>query len=143
MTARSVSFAPQVKFDQTLDEAFPKCDHNLIPPGHRILVQMRTAKDMTAGGIALPEEVKDTITWNTQVGKLIAVGPVAFRNRETLEHWPEGPWAVPGDYIRVPKYGGDKFEVRLKDGNSALFVLIDDGNMLGKVPDPLAVIAFV
>lgn len=146
--SRSVSFAPRVEFDQTLEEAFPTVAHNLEPFGSRVLVQMRTAKKITKGGIALPGETQETIQWNNQVGKVIAVGPTAFKDQKTLEPWPEGDWCKKGDYVRVPKHGGDKYEVKVPgrkedDGDVALFVAVDHLNLLGRVPDPMADVAFV
>lgn len=146
--SRSVSFAPRVTFDQTLEEAFPKVDHNLEPYGSRVLVQMRTAKKKTSGGILLTGETQDTVLWNNQVGKVIAIGPTAFKNQKDMTPWPEGDWCRVGDYVRVPKHNGDKFEVKIEgrdedDGNVALFILVDHLNLLGRVPKPLADIAFV
>jgi co-chaperonin GroES (HSP10) len=146
--ARSVSFAPRVEFDQTLEEAFPIVDHNLEPYGSRVLVQMRTAKKLTKGGIALPTETQDTQTWNNQVGVVRAIGPTAFKDQKTLEPWPEGVWCKVGDYVRIPKHNADKFEIRIPgrgpdDGDVALFTLVDHLYLLGRVPKPLADVAFV
>jgi len=146
--SRSVSFAPRVEFDQTLEQAFPKVDHNLEPYGSRVLVQMRTAKKITKGGIVLAGETQDTIQWNNQVGKVVAIGPTAFRDQKTLQPWPEGDWCKVGEYVRVPKHNGDKFEVKIPgrekdDGDVALFMLVDHLYLLGRVPDPMADVAFV
>lgn len=145
---RSVSFAARVEFDQTLEEAFPEVDHNLSPFGSRVLVQMRTAKKMTKGGIALPAETQETIQWNNQVGIVRAFGPLCFKDSKTLQPWPEGDWCKIGEYVRVPKHGGDKYEIKIPgrdkdDGDVALFVLVDHLNLLGRVPNPMADVAFV
>lgn len=146
--SRSVSFAPRVEFQQTLEEAFPNVDYNMEPFGSRVLVQMRTSKLMTKGGIALLGETQETLTWNNQVGKVVAIGPTAFKDQKTLEPWPEGDWCKVGDFIRVPKHGGDKFEIKVPgrdkgDGDVALFISVDHLNLLGRVPSPLNDIAFV
>ena len=39
------------------------------------------------------------------IGRVVEIGPLAFKNRETMESWPEGSWASVGDYVRVPKWG--------------------------------------
>lgn len=143
---RSASFAPVVTFNHPLDEAFPDVDPGFIPYGSRIIVQMRTPKDKTSGNIILPIEVQDTIKWNTQVGKVVAIGPLAFKNRTDMKVWPEGEWCKVGDYVRTPRFGGDKFEVKIpgSDGGVALFAVFDDLNLLGKITcDPRDVIAFV
>ena len=57
-----------------------------------------------------------------------------------MEPWPEGVWADKGDFVRVPKYGGDRFEVAIKDTpeEPALFMLINDHELIAKVTgDPI------
>lgn len=120
-----------------LSQAFPPCDPDLRPFGSDILVQMRTPRTYSKGGILIPEEARETDMWNTQVAKVIAFGPVAFHNRETLKPWPEGAWAKIGDYVRVPKYGGDRWWVDVpgtQDGK-ALFCLFNDLDLKGEVPE--------
>lgn len=132
---------------QSLEEAFPYADPNYIPVGSKVLVQIRTAKKKSAGGIILTNETTETDKWNTQVGKVIAIGEVAFCNRDTLKPWPEGAWVQIGEYARVPKYGGDRWHVPINpdDPNSevALFCVFRDLDIVGKVPNPLAVVAFI
>lgn len=131
----------------SLEEAFPKADPNYRPVGSKVLLQIRTPKKKSAGGIVLVEETKETDMWNTQVGRVVSMGPVAFKNRETLEPWPEGDWVNVGQYARVPKYGGDRWQVALNPGDPntdyALFVVFRDLDIVGEIPDPLAVIAFI
>lgn len=128
----------------SIEEAFPSADPGLKPFGNKVLVQIRSPKERSAGGLYIPEETKDTELWNTQVAKVIALGPVAFCNRDTLEKWPEGDWAKPGDFVRVPKYGGDRWWVYSEDGyQKALFVLFKDLDLAGSVEDPLSVVSFI
>jgi len=115
-----------------------------MPFGSRILVQLKTAKAKTAGGIILTDDVRQTEKYNTQVAKIVAVGALAFKNRNTMSSWPEGSWAVEGDYVRVPKYGGDRWTVATTTGEDATFVIFNDLDLVGKVTgDPLAIKAFL
>lgn len=136
-----------VSFDYgSHDEAFPPVDPGVKPFGSRVLCQLRSAKKVTKGGIILTSDARETEQWNTQVAKVIAVGDLAFKNRQTQTPWPEGAWAVPGDFVRVPKYGGDKWTVKHgpENDDEALFVLFNDLDLIGKVTgDPLAIKAFV
>ena len=126
-----------------VDEAFPPCDPGVEPYGSRVLVQLRSPKKVTKGGIILPEESRETDQANTQIAKIIAVGALAFKNRNTMAPWPEGSWAGPGDFARVPKWGGDRWAIKTADGEDVNFVLFDDLNLMGKVTgDPLTVKAF-
>jgi len=131
---------------ESVDQAFPEVDPGLTPFGSKILVQIRTPMRKSRGGIVLAEESRETEQWNTQAAKVIALGPVAFCNRETLEEWPEGKWVQPGAFVRCPKYGGDRWEVPVPNSNeSVLFVLFDDLHLSGEIPEDmiLEIVAYV
>jgi co-chaperonin GroES (HSP10) len=131
-------------YEDAIAEAFPAVAAGIQPFGSRVLVQIRTPKRKTAGGIILDTGTRDTEKWNTQVAKVISHGPVAYRNRNNLEPWPEGSWAHPGEFVRVPKYGGDRWEVAINNNDAALFVIFNDLDIIGKVQgDPLAIRAFI
>jgi co-chaperonin GroES (HSP10) len=131
-------------YENALDEAFPAADAGVRPYGSRVLVQIRSPKKKSAGGIIIDTGSRDTEKWNTQIAKVVAIGPLAFHNRDTMQPWPEGAWAKVGDYIRVAKYGGDRWEVPLEDNEAALFVMFNDLDLLGEVTgDPLAIRAFI
>lgn len=146
MSGLSVNFAP-VKFSQTMDEAWPDVDPGIRPFGSRVLVQLRCAKELTEGGIALAKETREAVQWNQQVGKIRAIGPLAFKSRDTQNPWPEGEWAEVGQFVRVPKYGGDRWERPIVEGdmdNTALFILVNDLDLLGAVTcDPRDIVAFI
>jgi co-chaperonin GroES (HSP10) len=133
----------------SIDEAFPAADPGVEPFGSRVLVQIRTPKTKTRGGIIVIAEARETEHYNTQVAKVIKVGPLAFKNRNTLEYWPEGHWCNEGDFVRVPKYGGDRWTVKTgqkTDGvdDEAVMVIFNDLDLVGKYTgDPLAVKAFL
>ncbi len=130
-------------YEDALAEAFPAVDAGVQPFGSRVLVQIRTPKKKV-GSILLVQDTKDTEKWNTQVAKVVAVGSLAYKNRNTQELWPEGQWCQPGDFVRVPKYGGDRWEVPLNKDENAMFVIFNDLDIIGKVTsDPLAIKAFI
>lgn len=134
------------RFGQTLAEAFPAVDPGMEPFGSRVLVQVRTPVRRSKGGIILVDETRETEKWNVQTAKVIALGPVAFRDRTTMAPWPEGIWCALGSFVRVPKYGGDRWEVRYGPGEDdhALFVILNDLNVIGRVTvDPRAIKAFI
>jgi co-chaperonin GroES (HSP10) len=128
-----------------MDFAFPEIDCGMNPYGSRIVVQIRTPRTMTDGGLLIPEESRETEKWNTQVAKVIMLGPVAFKNRDTLETWREGVWCQPGTFVRVPKYGGDRWEVPVPGRQDpALFCVFNDLDIIGEfTDDPLKVKAFI
>ena len=143
--APSMSQAPLVEYEQKLDEAFPDVDPQHEPFRELILVQYRSPKLKTKSGIVLTAETQSNIQWNNQIVKVRAIGPLAFRNRDTMEMWPEGPWFKVGAFIRMGKYGADKWEVRYGDG-VVIFGLVVENELLAKIPDhvdPLTIMAYV
>lgn len=129
----------------SIEDAFPNVKPGIRPFGDKVLVQIRTPMKRTKGGLFVPEEVRDTEQWNTQVAKVIQIGPVAFCNRDTLQPWPEGAWVKPGMFVRVPLYGGDRWEVQVPGSpDPALFVLFRDIDLVGEVEgDPLEVVSYI
>ena len=140
---------PEAFNQAELDWAFPVVDPGADPLGGRVLVQLRRTKKKTAGaGIILVEETKETEKWQNMVAKVIEIGPLAFKNRDTMQGWPEGSWCEVGDYIRVPKWGGDRWEVKVPGDDDledpALFMILNDHEIIAKViGDPLAMKAYL
>jgi len=129
---------------ESVDEAFPDCDPGVHPFGSRVLVQIRTPKKKTAGGILLLDDARETEIYNTQIAKVRSVGSLAFKNRNTMDPWPEGSWCEVGDYVRVPRYGGDRWTVKTPSGEDAIVVIFNDLDLVGRVTgDPLAIKAFL
>ena len=127
--------------------AFPEVPAGMDPFGGRVIVQLRRIKKKT-GRIMLVEETKENEKWNNMIGKVIAVGPLAFKNRDTMQAWPEGTWAQVGDYVRVPKWGGDRWEIKVdgEDENEdpVLFMTLNDHELIAKVTsNPLSFKAYV
>jgi len=147
-----VASAQRLQLDyDSVEQAFPDLDPGLMPFGSRVLVQKRSPRTLTRGGLIVPDEVQETEFWNTQVAKVITLGPGAFKNRDTLEAWPEGSWCKEGDYVRVPKYGGDRWFVDTSDEvakatgiDKACFVIYNDLDLVGEITcNPMDVIAYL
>jgi co-chaperonin GroES (HSP10) len=129
---------------EELKWAFPDVPAGQSPFGGRVIVQLRRIKKK-AGMIIIVDETKENEKWNNMIGKVVALGPLAFKNRDTMQPWPEGTWAQVGDYVRVPKWGGDRWERPvLDDEDPVLFMTLNDHELIAKVTDnPLSFKAFV
>jgi len=144
-----MSDTPVASNEAEMAWAFPSVDPGAKPLGGRLLVQLRrTTKKATSMGSILVEETKETEKWQNMVAKVIEIGPLAFKHRDTMQGWPEGSWCEVGDYIRVPKWGGDRWEVRVpgEDENEdpALFMVLNDHEVIAKLTgDPLTMRAFL
>lgn len=130
---------------QKLEDAFPSVDPSCVPLGARVMVQIRRTASKTQSGIVLVEETKETVKWNGQVARVHALGPIAFRNRTDGTEWPEGTWAKVGDFVRVPRWGGDRIEVKVKDSSDpVVFVCFNDHELISRVTgDPLAMRTYI
>jgi co-chaperonin GroES (HSP10) len=134
---------------QELAWAFPDVSSGQEPFGGRVIVQLRRIKKTATGSrIILVAETKETEKWQNMIGKVVAIGPLAFKNRETMASWPEGSWAQVGDYVRVPKWGGDRWERNVPGEESqedpVLFMTLNDHELISRVTDdPLSFKAYV
>ena len=126
-------------------EAFPLVDPGAIPLGARVLVQMRLAKKELKSGLILPQETRDTERAQNPVGKVVAIGPLAFKKRDTMEPWVEGIWCEVNDFVRVPKWTGDRWTVKIGETEDEVeFMIMNDHEVIAKVTgNPLEVKAFV
>ena len=117
-----------------LEEAFPDVTPGVKPLGARVLVQLRTVRAKTVSGIVLTDDTRTFNKANTQLGKVVALGPIAFCNRETGKTWNEGVWAEPGQFVRIPKYGGDRFERAIAGSEeTAVFCIFSDHELIAQV----------
>lgn len=116
--------------EEYINNHFPNVEPGAKPTGAKIMVQLRSIKEKTHGGIILASETKDFNNGNTQLGRVVKIGQIAFRNRETGELWQEGAWAEVGDLVVMPRWGGFRFEVPVPDSDDkAIFCIYDDVNV--------------
>jgi len=134
------------KVDERLAYAFPEADPPYLPLGKMIVVQLRTPGDFkilpNGQKFYFTDETQAVEKFNVQTGLVRMLGPVAYKNRLTLGDFPEGAWCKPGDFVRVPKYGGDRVAVPTKDDpkREAMFLIVNDIDVIGLVNgDPLAI----
>jgi hypothetical protein len=88
------------------------------PFGDLGLFQIRRPKKFTASGFELVGDTRATEYYNTQVARVVALGALTFKTvrningEEKIFEWPEGPWFKVGDFVRVPRYGGDRYTLK-------------------------------
>lgn len=130
-----------------IDDAFPPINSGGVPCGDSAIFQLRAPKRKTKGGIILAETTKDIEAQNTQVAKVVALGPLCFRDPDTHEQWPEGNWYDEGDFVRVPKFGGDRWHTIHGEGDDATeitFVLFRARDIRLKITgDPLKMKTYI
>lgn len=135
--------------EETLEHAFPDVEPGVRPYAHRVLVQLKNGASTTKQGILVNQGTVQTENDNTQVAKVIRMGIGAYRDRATLEPWPElerGDCPKVGDFVRIPLHTNSQntwtVPVPGKDYR-VTFTLVDDLQILGEQPDPFYIRAFL
>jgi len=119
-----------------MEALFPAVDPGMKPTGSRVLVQLKAPGRLIGRGFLIkPQQQIDRERENTQVAIVRGMGPLAFHNRATLEPWPEGQWAKPGDVVLVPRFGqSERWMVKTGDDREPVeFRLYDDISVVGHV----------
>ena len=97
-------------------------------PGFNVLIRPVSIKAKTKGGILLPDSTKDDMAYLTTVGKVLAIGELAYKD---IDKFPSGDWCEVGDFVCYGKQAGVKMIYK----GIKLILLFDDQIML-KVENP-------
>lgn len=118
-----------------LDYQFPDVKPGLMPLGSMIVLQERRALKRR-GSILLAADTSDADQAKTPVARVVALGPVAFREWKGGQMWEGGPWAKPGDYVIVPRISDMKWKRPAPDGDEdAIFRMVLDKHCYCQVVD--------
>lgn len=102
------------RYTVAMQGAFPDVDPPYgVPFGYLAMLQLRLPIKVSKGGILIPELEQDNERYRTQAALVRALAPQCFHDRQTGDPWKEGAWYTPGDFIRCPMYGGDRFDVEI------------------------------
>jgi co-chaperonin GroES (HSP10) len=103
-------------------------DRMPAPTGWRILILPYQGKSKTAGGIFFPSEVQEKNNISTQVGYVLKVGPLAYRD---TSKFPSGPWCQEKQWVMFARYAGSRFQI---DGGEVR--ILNDDEILATILDP-------
>ena len=119
-----------LKNDEWIDIEDEVSDPTNLPelPGFHVLVRPVSVKSKTKGGIFIPDSTKDDMSYLTTVGKVIALGELAYKD---IDKFPNGGWCNVGDYVCYGKHAGTKLYYQ----NVKLLLLFDD-QVIMRVSDP-------
>ena len=127
---RQVQMGNAIKNDEWIDIEDEVSDPTTLPemPGFHVLVRPASIKNKTKGGIFIPDSTKDDMSYLTTVGRVIALGDLAYKD---LDKFPNGDWCGVGDYVCYGKHAGTKLYYQ----NVKLLLLFDD-QVIMRVSDP-------
>ena len=98
------------------------------PTGWRMLILPYRGKEMTEGGIVLPNKLLDDDQIQTVVGYVFKQGSLCYKD---LEKFPEGPWCREKDWVIFARYAGSRF--RIEGGEVRI---LNDDEILATITDP-------
>jgi co-chaperonin GroES (HSP10) len=98
------------------------------PTGWRILILPYQGKGKTAGGIFLPTETVERGQISTQVGYVLKLGPLAYKD---TAKFPSGPWCAEKQWVMFARYAGSRFQI---DGGEVR--ILNDDEILSTILDP-------
>ncbi len=98
------------------------------PTGWRILVLPYRGKGKTEKGLYMPDSVVEQQQVSTQVGYVLKVGPLAYKDSEKF---PSGAWCKAKDWVMFARYSGSRFNI---DGGEVR--ILNDDEILACISDP-------
>ena len=114
--------------DQSLIDRMPS------PTGWRLLILPYRGKGKTEGGLYLPDKVVEDNQISTQVGFVLKMGPMAYKD---AEKFPSGPWCEEKDWVMFARYAGSRFKI---DGGEVR--ILNDDEILAKIQEPEDILHF-
>ena len=127
---QQVQMSKAIKNDLWISDPIEVEDPEVLPelPGFNILVRPVSVKSQTKGGILLPDSTKDDMSYLTTVGKVLALGDLAYLDKDKF---PAGAWCHVVDHVCYGKHAGTKLYYQ----NVKLLLLFDD-QVIMRVRDP-------
>jgi co-chaperonin GroES (HSP10) len=104
------------------------------PTGWRILVLPYRGKGKTEGGLYMPDTVVEQAQVSTQVGYVLKVGSLAYKDSEKF---PSGAWCEEKDWVMFARYSGSRFNI---DGGEVR--ILNDDEILARISDPTDVLHY-
>ena len=105
--------------------ALTACNPGVRPYEFKVVVAMAKPPEKTKGGLYIPDSAKERNEMAAQLGRLVAVSPMAFTyDARALEHAPKV-----GDVVTIGKFGGSEFTG--PDGQ--FYRILEDRNVSGVV----------
>ena len=113
------------KLPESLLERMP------TPTGWRILILPYRGAGKTEGGILLAHETQERTNVGTQVGYVLKVGPLAYKDGDKF---PTGPWCKEKDWVMFARYAGSRFnieggEVRILNDDEIIATILDPNDI--------------
>lgn len=107
------------------------------PLNWKVLVQPHQVTMKTKGGLHLPSVSKDNEEYLTAHGRIVAMGDLAFRDRDTGQSWKMKSPKV-HDRVTYGKYAGQKVTI-----NGVRLLLLNDDELTSILPEEVDVTSYI
>lgn len=97
--------------------------------GYRVMLIPVVFPEITAGGIVLPNEVRNRQLNHAQVFRVVGMGPQAYKDPG---RFPDGPFCEIGDYVLIGRYAGTKVTTCYCED----LRIVNDDEVMATIPDP-------
>lgn len=115
-------------------------DLPLLPLFWHIVVAPLQPKTRTESGIIIGGEAQRIEKIQNTIGRVLHVGPLAFKGRTASGISLSDDESVlalkPGDHVLFARYTGQNIQIRAKNGDQHLIILLSDTELLAVVTDP-------
>jgi len=117
------------------------------PAGYMVLIEMYAGEasreikrdDGSTTKLFLADQTRENQKYLAQVGKVIELGPDAYRDEGKF---PSGPRCKVGDWVIIGRYAGAKIDLKVP-GGTAEHRMMNDDEILGTISDPSAIRQYV
>ena len=123
--------------DKVLDPSLldkPLLERMPNPTGWRLLILPYRGKGKTEGGIYLPVQIVQDQNVSTQVGYVLKVGSLAYKDEKKF---PDGEWCQEKDWVLFARYSGSRLKI---DGGEVR--ILNDDEILAKILAPEDILHF-
>lgn len=94
----------------------------MIALGYRVLIKPEKIEEVTAGGIVLPETVREKERLVTQTGEVVGIGPECWDGK--------AQWVEVGDRVLYSKYA----QKHIQDPDTKEnYVIVNDEDVIAKL----------
>ena len=100
------------------------------PTGWRLLILPYQGKKQTAGGIIVPDEIRDHEALATVCGYVLRVGPLAYQDSNKFGEGSD-PWCKEKDWVIFGRYAGSRFKI---EGGEVR--ILNDDEIIGRIKHP-------
>lgn len=102
------------------------------PVGWRLMIEPIEVKNVTKGGLILPDVTKQAQEYMRYVGLVVAVGEHVYRHRKYDD---QEPWCGVGDWVIHGRYAGQQVDIQ-GDERVHSFRFVNDDEILAVTESP-------